>query len=232
MQVRQTLDEPGLLAKWPLVVEIGDPGSIAARVAGESGADLIVVGLGAPERRQLRVGGTTALCVARYATAPLFAAMSGCELPASGIVPIVDGHLHVPTLRATAACLLPGGRLVLSYFGSARHGTDADSPTSVRHIVQHVCGAAWKARLDQLDIARVDMEGDATAGALRLAEDSHADLIAVPNYGAPGPVRAFVPNLADSLLLGARCSVLVVPDWADETVHIDPGISDSRHVVS
>jgi hypothetical protein len=158
--------------------------------------------------------------------------MSGCEIPASGIVPIVDGQLHVPTLRATAACVLPGGRIVLAYVGSARHDTDADCPTPVRQIVQHACGPAWKARLDQLDIARVDLEGDATAGVLRLAEDSHADLIAVPNYGTPGPVRAFVPNLVDSLLLAAHCSVLVVPDWADEAVHIGPGISDGGHVIS
>lgn len=48
--------------------------------------------------------------------------------------------------------------------------------------------------------------------ALRLAAVAGAQLIAVTDYGDPGPVRLFLPNIVDEVLLAAPCSVLVVPD--------------------
>jgi nucleotide-binding universal stress UspA family protein len=54
--------------------------------------------------------------------------------------------------------------------------------------------------------------GDAVDAVLSLASEVAADLIVAPVNGAAGAVRSFVPNIADRLVLTARCSVLVVPE--------------------
>ena len=69
-------------------------------------------------------------------------------------------------------------------------------------------------RLDEIDIVRLGMPGDAVDNTLHVAAETGAHLIAVPNFGDPGPVRAFLPNQVDALLSAAQCSVLVVPDRA------------------
>ena len=218
-QMAQALAEPRHLPDWPIVVDVGAPGATIARVADEAAADLVVLGLGVCEPPDRRVGTRTAMSVARHATVPVYAATCGGEMPTRAVVPILAEGLHAPTLRATASCLPPGGEISLAYLGSAnRNGADADATVSPRELVEQACGPSWKSRLDQLDIAGVDVEGRATSGTLGVVEKTRAELVAVPHYGDPGAVRAFLPNLADALLLGARCSVLVVPDPLNEAV--------------
>jgi len=195
--------------EWPLRLEVGDPGPAIARVANEVAADLIVIGPPEPRTRDVYTG----VGVARDATVPLLAATAGCELPVRCIVALPDAGLDAPTLRAAASCVLPGGHVWLAMpAASSAGGADVDRSESDRDLAVRVCGPDSAAALGPLDVDRVEVPGDMLAGVLGLADELHAQLIAVPNHGDPGPVRAFLPNLADPVLLGARCSVLVVPD--------------------
>jgi nucleotide-binding universal stress UspA family protein len=83
---------------------------------------------------------------------------------------------------------------------------------SARELVAHACGPELANELDTFEVAYVELLGDVLSAVLRLADDVGAQLIAVPNHGDPGSIRAFLPNLAEPLLVAARCSVLVVPD--------------------
>lgn len=211
-QLANLLTEARHLREWPLHLEIGNPGPTIVRMASETGADLIVLGIGVQEPLDRRRGGRTAVGVARYATVPLYATASGCEVPARCVVALPDGRLHAPTLRAGLAALLRGGRLWLATPGRMDDGTASDASESARSLVARACGPDWAAQVDAIDMERVHLSGDPLTAVLRLADDVDAQLIAIPNYGASGPVRAFLPNLAEPLLLGSRCSVLVVPD--------------------
>jgi nucleotide-binding universal stress UspA family protein len=176
-------------------------------------ADLVMLGIGPPVPQDRRHGVSTAVLTAWYLDATLYAVAPGCELPVSGVVVLADGQVHTPTLRAAACCTAPGGRLCLAL---PRHTQPADDQVAVhgsaRDIVSRACGQTFAAQLDDLVLERVDIGDDMLAGVLKLADDRQAQFIAVSMRGVPGPVRAFLPNLADSLLLGAQCSVLVLPD--------------------
>lgn len=194
---------------WSLHLEVGDPTAVIVRVAKETAADLVVLGIGRHEPADRFLGGRTALGVARYLTVPLFAAARDCGAPERCVVALPEGRADEGTLRAAAACLPPGARLWVvlpdrfSAEGAARNDEDA-----LREIVERSGRGRRLGEVNLIEVERADGAGD----VLRIADDVGAQLIAVPVRGDPGPVRTFLRNLSDPLLLAARCSVLVVPD--------------------
>lgn len=198
---------------WPLRLEVGDLGAAIVRVAKEVSADLVVLGVGKPNPVHRRHAGHTPACVARYLQTPLYAVAPSCEAPTRCVVALPEGRAHAPTIEAAIDILPAGAHLWIASpdgsFPAAQNGVKSES---ARELVARVCGPGLASRLDTLEVERVDIVGDMLSGVLRLADDVAAQLIAIPNHGDPGPVRAFLPNLAEPLLLGARCSVLVVPD--------------------
>jgi len=198
---------------WPLHLEVGDPGAVITRLAKDSAAELVVLGIGELNPAERRYAGHTASCVARYLQTPLFAAAPGCEAPVRCVVALPDGRVHAPTLRAAVACLPPISTIWIAVpsrsSAAAPNGVQSES---ARELVERACGPELADKIDSLKLERVDLAGEIVAGVLKLVGDVGAQLIAVPNRGDPGPVRAFLENLAEPLLLAARCSVLVVPD--------------------
>jgi nucleotide-binding universal stress UspA family protein len=199
--------------KWPLRLEVGDPGAVIVRLAKAASSDLVVLGIGESDPADRRYAGHTASCVARYLEAPLYAAAPGCEAPMCCVVALPDGRAHAPTLRAAVACLPSGAHMWIVVPDRASlqspHSMQAES---AHELVAPACGPELASQVDALDLVRVDVAGEMLAGVLRVVDDVKAQLIAVPNRGDPGAVRAFLPNLAEPLLLATRCSVLVVPD--------------------
>jgi nucleotide-binding universal stress UspA family protein len=58
-------------------------------------------------------------------------------------------------------------------------------------------------------------DGPAADGLIRVAGDSHSDLIVVGAHGMSGPARLVFGSTTEGLLRRATCSVLIVPDgWA------------------
>ena len=201
------------LRDWPLRLEVGDPGSVIVRLVGRASSDIVVLGIGELDPADRRYAGHTASCVARYLETPLFAAAPGCEAPERCVVALSDGRVHAPTLRTAVACLPPGAHLWIAAPKSlpvpAPNGIGAQS---AHELVAGACGPELATQVAALEVERVEVEGDMLSAVLRLVDEVHAQLIAVPNRGDPGPVRTFLANLAEPLLLAARCSVLVVPD--------------------
>jgi nucleotide-binding universal stress UspA family protein len=203
---------------WSRHFDVGDPGATIVRFAKELEADLIVVGIGPHNPDDRRFSGHTAMAAARYGTVPLYAAAVDGEAPTECVVVLPDGMPHAPTLRAAVHCLLPGGRMWIAVpdrFAPIPGTSESEAP---RDLVKHACGSDLAREIDAIEIERVMIRGNTLAGVLQLAEDVHAQLIAVPNIGDPGVVRIFLPNLAEPLLMSARCSVLVVPNRP----HVEP----------
>lgn len=209
-QCREHLSQP---RSWPLRLEVGDPVAVIARVAEESDAGLVVLGIGRPDPAERRQGGRTAVFAARQLTVPLYAAARGCEAPSRCVVVLPDGRAHGPTIRNALACMPRRGSVWIALPGARPDESTADRETgSARDILLRACGAAMADRLATLDCQRTDIEGDMLTGVLQLADEVQAQLVAVPVHGMPGPVRTFLPNIAEPLLLTARCSVLTAPD--------------------
>jgi nucleotide-binding universal stress UspA family protein len=208
-------------AAWRFHLEVGDPGVTLVRLAANVHPDLVVVGITQREPLDSSAGGRTAVCAARYLTAPLFAAATDDEAPSRVIVAFPDGKLHAPTLRAALASVSRPAKLWLAFPerhpALAPHISDSDA---IIAAVRALCGAEIAETLEDVRLERIDVAGDMLNATLRLADELYAQLIAIPHHGDPGPVRTFLPNLAEPLLMGARCSVLVVPDSvAEESRH-------------
>lgn len=197
---------------WPLRLEVGDPGSVIVRLASAAATDLVVLGLGELNPDERRYAGHTAWCVARYLRVPVYAAAPDCEVPTRCVVALPDGQVHAPTLRAAVACLPAGAKVWIALPSPSASGQSGDKFKSARELADSACGPELANRLDALELARIDVVGDMLAGVLGLVRDVNAQLVAVPNRGDPGPMRSFLENLAEPLLLAVRCSVLVVPD--------------------
>ena len=198
---------------WPLRFEIGDPAAVIASAAAESDADLVVTGIGHFDPLGARCDGRTVLRIARHLGVTLFAAAHGCEVPARCVIAFPDGQLHAPTVRA-ALRLLPSGAplwIAIPDRSSTAHPELIAEGSGHDLVVEAMGGAASDAD-DRHACERVDISGDMLTWVLHLVHDTGAQLVALPNRGAPGPVRVFLPNIAEPLLVAAPCSVLVVPD--------------------
>jgi nucleotide-binding universal stress UspA family protein len=202
----------------PLRLEIGDPCALIIRAAKESSADLLVLSLGGREPSERLRGDRTVLCLARYCSTPVYVAVSNGEKPQRCVVAFPDGLPHGPTLRAVLRCLSAGSRMWIAVPDrSPMKPADGRGSESARDFVARAVGAGFERELESIEIEMTNVDGDMLAGVLRIADDVGANLIAAPNRGAPGPIRTFLPNLAEPLLYSARCSVLIVPDEVPAT---------------
>lgn len=199
---------------WPLRFEVGDPAAIISDAATESDADLVITGIGHFDPLGARCDGRTALRIARHLGVALLAAAPGGETPTRCVIAFPDGQLHAPTVRAALRLLPADAPLWIAMpdrFSTAHPELIVEG--SGRDLVAEAQRGA-----DCADVAgrapceRVDIAGDMLTGLLNLVRDTGAQLVAVANRGAPGQVRAFLPNIAEPLLVAAPCSVLVVPD--------------------
>ena len=198
---------------WPLHLEVGNPVAVIPRVAREVGADVVVVGVGVADPIQRQRGRRTPAFIARELPISLLAAYPGCEELRRCVVALPYGCAHAPTLCRALRCVASGAQVWVALPEQRTAGHTGEPETeSPRDALLRACGSALAEHVQALDVRWVATAGDLSASVLRLADEVHAELIAVCIHGMPGAVRTFVPNVAESLLVSARCSVLVVPD--------------------
>lgn len=197
---------------WRFHLEVGDPGATVVRLARELQADLVILGLSQHDLYDTLADERTAICAARYLGAPMLAALSHDDVIARAVVVLPDGRLHDRTLRAVLATVARPAKLWVVLPESALTSKRLTDSDALLAAIRSLCGPDARAMLDGIRLESLIVGGDMLSGTLRVAEELNAQLIAIPNYGDPGPVRSFLPNLAEPLLFGARCAVLVVPD--------------------
>ena len=207
-QRRELLPDP---LSWPIRCEVGDPVAVIERVVEETGADLVVLGIGPALPAERHQSGRVAVFSTRQLTVPVYAAAQRCEAPSRCVVVLPNGRAHAPTMRAALATLQPHASVWLAIPERAPGATPI-APDDAREMVLRACGRGMAARLETLDCQVMEIAGDLLTGVLQLVDEVGTQLIAVPVHGMPGPVRTFLPNIAEPLLVTASCSVLVVPD--------------------
>jgi hypothetical protein len=134
--VRRQRRQTGHVHDWPLRLAVGAPDAVIVRLAAEVGADLVVLGIGAPDATSTE----TAARVAQFMTAPMLAAVAGCELPSSGIVVASSGNVHAPTMEAAVVCLTPGSRLWIANDDNAADVLHAVDEYSAQLVAVHLWG--------------------------------------------------------------------------------------------
>jgi len=101
-----------------------------------------------------------------------------------------------------------GAHLRIVYVHAPDDSTEADSEAARRH---------WRGQLEQIrplnsniPVEHVFLEGDPADELIRYATDARIDLIVMGTHGRSGLERLLMGSVAEEVLRGAPCSVLVV----------------------
>lgn len=215
--IREIMSEAGAAAGWTHEVVMGRPARMVTRIAGERGADMIVVG-----RREHRLmdritGGETTLQIMRLSGIPVLAVSSAVSRFTSVVVATDFSHASARAARTALALLgrsgtlhlvhveppiemLPGG-FVLA--GDGRYPGD---------VVQ------WFRRLvDSLTVPRgvlietTVLNGKPVATLLEFAERIGADLVAAGSRSHSAMERILLGSVSTGLVRNAKSAVLVAP---------------------
>jgi nucleotide-binding universal stress UspA family protein len=192
---------------------IAVPLPVQSPLARELGADVVVLGIGArePADRPLYAGRRSA-GLPEYLGVPVLAVAAGCEAATRCVVAFPDGRVRHRVVCAALACMPHGSRMWIALPISASHDGAEQETFRLDGVGMRSPRAAEA--LPEIQIRRVDMSADRCDVVLGLATELDADLIAVSEPRLAGVEHGY--DLAESLLLSARCSVLVVPDRRDD----------------
>lgn len=215
-RVRDQLRE-GLRGKqWGLHVEFGRAGPTIARAASESGARLIVLGLGREHSLPRLFGETTAERVLRHASVPVLAVSPEARaLPHTAVAAIDFSPASIRAALATRDLLEPPATLCLVHVRKVD-----DQPASDVEGWGEVYDAGVSIQLErlgeQLALPGVSVQGRIDNGSvaramLQIAREMGADLIACGSHGAHVLDRWILGSVAARLLRASSCSVLVAP---------------------
>jgi nucleotide-binding universal stress UspA family protein len=93
---------------------------------------------------------------------------------------------------------------------------NADAPTPT-HVDRATARRYWQEQLEQIrpvdqdiEVSHVLLEGDPAREIVRFGRESGMDLIVMGTHGRTGKERLLMGSVAEKVLRGAACSVLVV----------------------
>ena len=200
---------------WPVHLEVGNPVQIIIENARRTRADLVIVGLGSRDPMVRQAGVSIPVSLSRYTEVPMLAAAPTSRALPQEVVLFLDREPVQPAMiRAALRCVEDAAFVwVLIYTGTrARSGDgvkhDRDTLAGIMRTVRREAAAVSP----QIVARAVCRAGNPMDAISTLAQEVNADLIVAPVHGSAGTVRSLVSNVADRLLLTARCSVLIVPE--------------------
>jgi len=200
----------------------GDPAATIARVAHESGASMIVAGLGRHRVMDRLFGDETALRLIRLAGVPVLAVTNGLRHAPHRVVVAIDfSETSVRSARMALDLVAPGGTIYLAHV-APRDSTLYDWNGTGSSYKNDAGNALQKVR-DHLRIPgdiivqRILLQGDPATELLAFAASVNADLIATGSHGRGFLTRMLVGSVTTRILRTATCSVLCVPHRAAMT---------------
>jgi nucleotide-binding universal stress UspA family protein len=209
----------GDAATWPIKVETGPPAPMIARVAHDTGATLIVMGLGRHGVVERWFGSETALRTMRLAHVPVLAVPAGARTLPKSVVAAVDfSEFSRDAARTALQIVAAGGTLHLAHvlwkpIGETAWVDGQYWPELQRLRLREELEELAQG-LEQDFGARVQvhsLEGDAARETLRLAESLGADLIAAGSHGTGFFGRILMGSVSTRLVRSATRMVLVAP---------------------
>jgi nucleotide-binding universal stress UspA family protein len=202
--------------QWGLHVEFGRTGPTIARAADESGARLIILGLGRAHSLPHFFRETTAERVLHHSGVPVLAVSTGARgLPHTAVVAIDFSPASVQAALVTRDLLEPPASLCLVHVRTAD-----DQPASDVEGWGEVYDAGVAIQLERLGerLARPGVRvhgridnGPVARAILQVALENGADLIACGAHSAHLIDRWLLGSVAARLLRTSACSVLVAP---------------------
>lgn len=203
-------------------VEFGIPHEVVSRVAGEEGADIIVVGPGKGRSFKEKVLGSTADRVIRSAPVSVLVVRSGSPVPYGRVAVAVDFSAPSAAAVKEARRLAPQATMQLLH-AAELPPTFAQAMlragTSRLEIERYRAARRQKARAvlaafarEAAGAAKVDLrivDGAAGPALVRLSRGGRVDLIAMGPHGHGIVHQALLGSVTQRVLRQAACDVLV-----------------------
>jgi nucleotide-binding universal stress UspA family protein len=200
--------------RWSVDSITGPTAPTIADVAEESGASLIVLGLGKHDLYERVFGSETALRVMQRSRVPVLAVpQNWIGIPRRVLVAVDFGAASLRAARVAMRVVAPGSSICFAHVAPAigLPRNDDDLAAIYReNLSEELHGFISRAEVpDDVAVTRVCLYGDAAAALLSAAREQHADMIVIGTHGLGALARLFIGSVAGTLVRGAQCAVLV-----------------------
>ena len=228
LDARSNLEElaAGLDRDAEIVVREGWAPRVVETVAGDLGADLIVLGAHVRGVWPWEEPGATAEAIVEAADVPVLTwrpEIPDGERTVVALLDLREGSQPVAELAARTASHL-GARLVVHHVITAGYQASirsVSSPAKAEEFARRVESSAREEALrwvpdaarEELDVRVVVSRGRPITQILATAEREQADLVVLGRSHVPGgrAGRALLGSVASKVVRGAKCAVLTVP---------------------
>ncbi|MGH7669293.1 MAG: universal stress protein [Gemmatimonadaceae bacterium] len=201
---------------WPVQQLDGHPDATVVRMAHETKADLIVLGLGEHGIVDRWFGGETALRVLNLTNLPVLAVSRGARaLPTRMLVAMDFSETSEHALSAALPLLGKGAKITLAHVvpRDISMGTWPAWDDAYENVVK-AGFAQLRARLPGPALASADelvLYGDPGRELLQRAQQMRADLIVAGTRGLTVIPGTLLGRVSTKLIRGANCSVFILP---------------------
>lgn len=204
---------------WTIEVRSGDPTTTISAMAKESGARLLVVGLGGHGPAARFFGNETALRLMRACHTPVLAVDTRMRALPNRIVVAMDfGEASIESARLALDIAAPGATLTLVHVvpwerrGYVPQSWFREHEAYIAGQLKRVAG--WLDHDTGMRIHQQVLYGKPGSKLLAFAEELHADLIVAGTHGRNFLGRMLAGQTVSKLVRGAARSVLVFPHGA------------------
>ena len=204
--------------EWTVEVRSGEPATTIAALARESGAQIVVVGLGGHGPAARFFGNETALRLMRVSQTPVLAVSHMRRLPSRIAVAMDFSEATIEAARLAIDIAAPGATLTLVHVVPWERNEYVpeqwfrDHEAYIAGQLKRVAG--WLNHQDKVRIHQKILYGKPGASILACAENLEADLIVAGTHGRGFLGRALGGQTVAKLVRGARRSLLVLPHAA------------------
>lgn len=210
---------------WLVEVEHGDPVTSLVRRTNALGASLILIGIGRHKPVDRILGGEMTLRVIRRAHCPVLAVAGELEHRPRKVVVATDFSPQSMHAARTVLPLLDDGAVIhVVHVWQPSATADPTVFAVEEEYARAIAGrlARFVADLHAppgVTVHTEVREGRCAAQVIAFAEQHHADLIVAGRHGLNTIARFFIGSVTTTLLRGASCSVLVMPEF-----HVHGGV--------
>jgi nucleotide-binding universal stress UspA family protein len=197
----------------------GDPAAELSHLAHETGARMIVCGLGRHRLADRVLGDETALRLVRLADVPVLAvARNFTHAPRRIVVAADFSETSLRAARLALELASPNATMYLTHV--APRDSSLYDWKSWDATYKQDAGAALQKTHDQLRVPRgmavqnILLQGDPATELLAFATSVNADLIATGSHGRGFMARLLIGSVATRVVRASTCSVLTVPHAA------------------
>jgi nucleotide-binding universal stress UspA family protein len=214
-QVELQLNRLRVGADWAVQVVSGDPAASIVKAAQQSGAALIVMGIGGHGIVDRIIGDELVLRVLRLGRTPVLAAApSFLGLPTRAVAAVDFSSSSVRALRCALDVVAPRGAVTLAHVVS--RDLDPSNWLDANGGYRGTIGRAFDRVIGEVgasDIAlsRRVVAGDPAKEVTQLAKMIGAELIVAGSHGHNFLTRLLLGSVSTRLVRSGVCSVLVAP---------------------